>query len=49
LELDLEHGGTLTAFKNGKLLGVIDRGLKGEFCWMVEVGEPDDAVSIAWV
>ena len=46
LELDLENGGTLSAFKNGVRLGVIDSGLEGEFCWMAELGEPGDAVAI---
>ena len=49
LELDLENGGTLSAFKNGVRLGVIDSGLEGEFCWMGEFGEPGDALAIQWL
>ena len=49
LELDLENGGTLSAFKNGVRLGVLDSGLEGEFCWMAELGEPGDALAIQWL
>ena len=47
LGLDLENGGTLSAFKNGVRLGVIDSGLEGGFCWITELGEPRDVLAIA--
>ena len=36
LLLDLNEG-TLSVFKNGRLLGVLKNGLDGEYCWFVAV------------
>ncbi|EJK52436.1 hypothetical protein THAOC_28284 [Thalassiosira oceanica] len=36
LLLDLDEG-TLAVYKNGKRLGVMQKGLSGEYCWMIQV------------
>jgi len=34
--LDLDEG-TLSVYKNGRKLGVMKRGLAGEYCWVVSI------------
>ena len=34
--LDLDEG-TLTVYKNGRKLGVMKRGLAGEYCWVATI------------
>lgn len=36
LLLDLDEG-TLSVYKNGRKLGIMKRGLAGEYCWVVSV------------
>jgi hypothetical protein len=36
LLLDLDKG-TLSVYKNGRLLGVMKHGLDGEYCWAVDI------------
>ena len=45
LLLDLNIG-TLTVFKNGNWLGVMATGLKGEFCWAIQMYNKGDSVRI---
>ena len=45
LLLDLDEG-TMTAYKNGRRLGVMKTGLTGEFVWVVSMESRDEIVSI---
>lgn len=45
LLLDLDEG-TLTVYKNGRLLGVMKKGLFGEYCWYISMTSRGDTVSI---
>ena len=45
LLLDLDEG-SMTVYKNKRRLGVIMRGLSGEYCWYTSVSSPGDTVSI---
>lgn len=45
LLLDLDEG-TLTVYKNGRRLGVMKKGLAGEYCWYISMTSHGDTVSI---
>ena len=45
LRLDLDEG-TLAAYKGGQRLGVIASGMKGSFCWCVQLFYREDSITI---
>ena len=43
--LDLDEG-TLSVYKNGRKLGVMKRGLAGQYCWVVSLRSGGSQVTI---